>query len=384
MKTKKINILGSTGSIGTQALEICRETGITVNGISANTNIELIEKQVREFKPAFCHIYNTELGKELKVKLADTDTTVMYGEESFCDFAVSGDADTLLTSVVGSIGLAPTMAAIEKGMKIALANKETLVAAGSLVMESAKKHNAEIIPVDSEHGAVFQALQGNDRKKVKNIILTASGGPFFGKDREFLKNVTKKDALKHPNWEMGAKITIDSATLMNKGFEVIEARWLFDTTDIKVVVHRESIVHSMVEYTDNSIMAQLGVPSMKLPIQYALTYPEREPCSVNSLDFSKLQSLTFYEPDMKTFRCLSFALDAMKEGGSMPLCLNSANEIAVSYFLKEKIRFLDIERAVGKMLSSHTKTENYNLNEALMLDKELKAKTAELLEVEFC
>jgi len=384
MKTKKINILGSTGSIGTQALEICRETGITVNGISANTNIELIEKQVREFKPAFCHIYNKKLGKELKVKLADTDTIVMYGEESFCDFAISGDADTLLTSVVGSIGLAPTMAAIEKGMKIALANKETLVAAGNLVMKSAKKHNAEIIPVDSEHGAVFQALQGNDRKKIKNIILTASGGPFFGKDREFLENVTKKDALKHPNWDMGAKITIDSATLMNKGFEVIEARWLFDTTDIKVVVHRESIVHSMVEYTDNSIIAQLGVPSMKLPIQYALTYPEREPCSVDSLDFSKLKSLTFYEPDIKTFRCLSFALDSMKEGGSMPLCLNSANEIAVSYFLKDRIRFLDIERTVEKMLSSHIKIENYNLDEALMLDKELKTKTSELLEVEFC
>lgn len=384
MKTKIINILGSTGSIGTQALEICKETGIKVNGISANSNIALIEKQVREFKPEVCHIYNKELGKELEIKLKDTNTKVLYGKETFTEFATYADADTLLTSVVGSIGLAPTMAAIEKGMKIALANKETLVAAGELVMAAAKKHNAEIIPVDSEHGAIFQALQGNDRKKVKNIILTASGGPFFGKDREFLKNATRIDALKHPNWDMGAKITIDSATLMNKGFEVIEARWLFDTSNIKVVVHRESIIHSMVEYTDNSIIAQMGVPSMKLPIQYALTYPEREPCSVAPLDFSKISTLTFYEPDIKTFRCLDFAIRAMEEGGSMPLCLNSANEIAVSWFLKDRIKFLDIEKTVEKMLLSHKKTKIENLEHALMLDIELKEKTTRLLEEEFC
>ncbi len=384
MKTKCINILGSTGSIGTQTLDICRERGIKVNGISANTNIKLIEEQAREFKPKFCHIYDETLGRELKTKLADTDTQVLYGKDTFSEFATSGDADTLLTSVVGSIGLEPTVKAIQKGMKIALANKETLVAAGKLVMESAKKHNAEIIPVDSEHGAVFQALQGNDIKKVKNIILTASGGPFFGKDRDFLKNVTRAEALKHPNWDMGAKITIDSATLMNKGFEVIEARWLFDTENIKVVVHRESIIHSLVEYTDNSVMAQLGVPSMKLPIQYALTYPEREPCSVEALDLAKLSSLTFYEPDTETFKCLSYALSAMKEGGTMPLCLNSANEVAVSWFLQDKIKFLDIERAVYKMLESHNKLENLSLEDTLSLDRELKERTKRLLEVEFC
>lgn len=380
MKTKVINILGSTGSIGTQTLEVCRERNIKVNGISANNNIDLLEKQAREFNVKYCHINNKELLSDLKVRLSDTDIKVTGGNEELSSFAVSGNADTLLTSVVGSIGLAPTVSAIKNKMKIALANKETLVAAGKLVTDCQKEYGAKIIPVDSEHGAIFQSLMGNDIKKVKRLILTASGGPFFGKAREELKNVTVKDALKHPNWDMGAKITIDSATLMNKGFEVIEARWLFDIKNIDVVIHRESVVHSMVEYCDNSIIAQMGVPSMKLPIQFALTYPEREECEVSSLDFLKYPNLTFYKPDMDTFGCLKLALLAMKEGGTMPLCLNSANEIAVSYFLKGKIGFLDIERTVEKMLETHNKCDNLSLSDTIKLDEELKLKTIKYLE----
>ena len=380
MKTKSINILGSTGSIGTQTLEVCRERNIKVNGISANSNIDLLEKQAREFKVKFCHINNKELLSDLKIRLKDTDITVTGGEEGLCDFAVSGDADTLLTSVVGSVGLAPTVWGLKKKMKIALANKETLVAAGELVTECKEKYGGEIIPVDSEHGAIFQALMGNDKDRVRRLILTASGGPFFGKTKDELKYVTKKDALKHPNWDMGAKITIDSATLMNKGFEVIEARWLFGITDIDVVVHRESIIHSMVEYKDKSIIAQMGVPSMKLPIQFALTYPEREESTVEPLDFTKYPKLTFFEPDLETFGCLRLALESMKEGGTMPLCLNAANEVAVEYFLKEKIGFTDIEKTVETMLSGHKSLKGLSLEDTLRLDKELKEKTKKYLE----
>ncbi len=380
MKTQSINILGSTGSIGTQTLEVCRERNIKVNGISANSNIDLLEKQAREFKVKFCHINNKELLSDLKIRLKDTDVTVTGGEEGLCDFAVSGDADTLLTSVVGSVGLAPTVWGLKKKMKIALANKETLVAAGELVTGYKEKYGGEIIPVDSEHGAIFQALMGNDKDRVRRLILTASGGPFFGKNKSELKNVTKKDALKHPNWDMGAKITIDSATLMNKGFEVIEARWLFGITDIDVVVHRESIIHSMVEYKDKSIIAQMGVPSMKLPIQFALTYPEREESTVEPLDFTKYPKLTFFEPDLETFGCLRLALESMKEGGTMPLCLNAANEVAVEYFLKEKIGFLDIERTVEAMLSKHKSLRGLSLEDTLILDRELKEETKKYLE----
>ena len=380
LKTKIINILGSTGSIGTQTLEICKERNIKVNGISANNNIDLLEKQAREFNVKFCHINNSELLSKLKARLSDTAIKVLGGEDALCEFATSGDADTLLTSVVGSVGLKPTVAGLKNKMKIALANKETLVAAGELVYKVKEEYGGEIIPVDSEHGAIFQALLGNDKKDVKRLILTASGGPFFGMKRKDLINVTKKDALKHPNWDMGAKITIDSATLMNKGFEVIEARWLFDISDIDVVIHRESVIHSMVEYKDNSIIAQMGVPSMKLPIQFALTYPKREECSVESLSFLKYPNLSFYEPDIDTFGCLKLALLCMKEGGSMPLCLNAANEIAVSYFLKDKIKFLDIEKTVEKMLSSHIARRNLSLEETIQLDKEIKIKTTEFLE----
>ncbi len=380
MRTSSINILGSTGSIGTQTLEVCKEKNIKVNGISANSNIDLLEKQAREFKVKFCHINNKELLSDLKIRLKDTDITVTGGQEHLSEFAVSGDADTLLTSVVGSVGLAPTVEGLKKKMRIALANKETLVAAGELVTGYKEKYGGEIIPVDSEHGAIFQALMGNDKDKVRRLILTASGGPFFGKTKDELEFVTKKEALKHPNWEMGKKITIDSATLMNKGFEVIEARWLFGIKNIDVIVHRESVIHSMVEYEDRSIIAQMGVPSMKLPIQFALTYPEREVSEVEPLDFTKYPGLSFYEPDLNAFGCLRLALDAMKEGGTMPLCLNAANELAVEFFLKEKIGFLDIERTVEAMLSKHKSLKGLSLEDTLALDRELKLETKKYLE----
>ena len=368
METKRLNILGSTGSIGTQALDICRHLNIRVCGISAGSNIALLEEQIREFHPLFCHVYDEKKGRELALKVKDTNTTVLYGKDSLCEFALSGGPDTLLTSVVGSIGLFPTVKAIESGVKIALANKETLVAAGKLVMEKAKKHHVPIIPVDSEHSAVFQALQGNERKDLKRIILTASGGPFFGKSLDELRGMTRKDALKHPNWSMGAKITVDSATLMNKGFEVIEARWLFDTADIDVVVHPQSIIHSMVEYRDHSVIAQLGVPSMKIPIQYAFTYPERQPCPVDSPDFFRIGNLSFFEPDKKTFRLLQLAYDALAADGTAPMVLNGANEMTVQAFLEDKIRFTDIADINEEVLKRHKPKVDYTLDDFIECD----------------
>ncbi len=366
--TERLNILGSTGSIGTQALDICRHLNIRVCGISAGSNIALLEEQIREFHPLFCHVYDEKQGRELALKVKDTDTKVLYGKESLCDFVLAGNPDTLLTSVVGSVGLLPTMCAIEAGIKIALANKETLVAAGKLVMEKAREHKVSIIPVDSEHSAVFQALQGNDRRDLKRVILTASGGPFFGKTTEELRLVTRKDALKHPNWDMGAKITIDSATLMNKGFEVIEARWLFDTNAIDVVVHPQSIIHSMVEYQDHSVIAQLGVPSMKIPIQYAFTYPERKDCPVDSPDFFRIGNLSFFEPDKKTFPLLQMAYDALETDGTAPMVLNGANEMTVQAFLQDKIRFTDIAEINGEVLKRHTPKQNYTLEDFSVYD----------------
>ncbi len=379
MATERLNILGSTGSIGTQALEICRHLGIRVCGISAGSNIALLEQQIREFRPLFCHVYDETQGRILAQKVKDTDTKVLYGADSLCEFALSGKPDTLLTSVVGSIGLFPTVAAIEHGLKIALANKETLVAAGKLVMEKVKKHHVPVIPVDSEHSAVFQALQGNRREDLKRIILTASGGPFFGKSIEELKSMTCRDALKHPNWDMGAKITIDSATLMNKGFEVIEARWLFDTKDIDVVVHRESIIHSMVEYMDCSVMAQMGVPSMKLPIQYAFTYPERRDCPIASPDFCKLGNLSFYEPDKKTFRLLQLAYDALDADGTAPMVLNSANEMTVRAFLESCIAFTDIADINEEVLRRHKPKQDYTLDDFLLYDSWAREEACRLI-----
>lgn len=383
MASSSVNIMGSTGSIGTQALEVLKMHNIRVNGISANKNVKLMEKQIREFSPKICHMYDKEAGKDLKTRVSDTNTKVIWGEETLSDFATYEGADTLLNSVMGSIGLKPTVDAIEKGMKIALANKETLVAAGEIVTGALKKHNGCMIPVDSEHSAIFQSLMGNDRKGVKNIILTASGGPFFKKTREELKNVTVSDALRHPNWSMGSKITIDSATMMNKGLEIIEAKWLFDTENIKVVIHRESIVHSMVEYKDNSVIAQMGTPSMKIPIQFALTYPERLECDVPSADFPAIGNLSFYEPDYETFGCLKLALRAVKEKGCMPLIMNAANEIAVSNFLNGKIGFLQIEETVEAMMNSIENRFGCNLSECLLFDKEVRAKTEEYIERTF-
>lgn len=353
--TENLSVLGSTGSIGTQTLSVCEKLGIRVSALTANSNIDLLEKQVRQFKPALAVMGSEALAKELKLRLADTDTRVSYGMAGLCEVAAIPQADTVLTAVVGMVGLKPTLAAIEEKKNIALANKETLVAGGSLVMKNARENGVKIYPVDSEHSAVFQCLQGCPEKKaLKRLILTASGGPFFGRSAESLENVTVEEALNHPNWSMGAKITIDSATMMNKGLEIIEARWLFDVpvAKIDVVVHRESVVHSMIEYCDNSVIAQLGVPDMKIPIQYALTYPERYPCDVETLDLAELGTLTFAKPDPETFVCLKACKRAMAKGGTATAIVNGANEEAVRLFLDKKISFLQIGELVNASLDN--------------------------------
>ncbi len=370
--TENISVLGSTGSIGTQTLSVCEKLGIRVSALTANKNIDLLEKQVRQFRPRLAVIGDEASAKELKLRLSDTDVKISFGIEGLCDAAAIEEADTVLTAVVGMIGLRPTLTAIEAGKNIALANKETLVAGGSLVMRRAAEKGVKIYPVDSEHSAIFQCLQGcPDKKFLKRLILTASGGPFFGRTTEQLKDVTVKQALNHPNWSMGAKITIDSATMMNKGLEVIEARWLFDTPveNIGVVVHRESVVHSMIEYTDNSVIAQMGVPDMKIPIQYALTYPERYPCDVGILDLAKVCTLSFYEPDYETFRCLKACKRAMSLGGTATAIVNGANEEAVRLFLGEKIGFLDIGEIVESSLDSVAAKEIASLEDVLAADR---------------
>ena len=370
--TENISVLGSTGSIGTQTLSVCEKLGIRVSALTANKNIDLLEKQVRQFRPRLAVIGDEASAKELKLRLSDTDVKISFGIEGLCEAAAIEEADTVLTAVVGMIGLRPTLTAIEAGKNIALANKETLVAGGSLVMRRAAEKGVKIYPVDSEHSAIFQCLQGcPDKKFLKRLILTASGGPFFGRTTEQLKDVTVKQALNHPNWSMGAKITIDSATMMNKGLEVIEARWLFDTPveNIGVVVHRESVVHSMIEYTDNSVIAQMGVPDMKIPIQYALTYPERYPCDVGVLDLAKVCTLSFYEPDYETFRCLKACKRAMSLGGTATAIVNGANEEAVRLFLGEKIGFLDIGEIVESSLDSVAAKEIASLEDVLAADR---------------
>ncbi len=369
--TENLSILGSTGSIGTQTLSVCEKLGIRVSALTANRNIDLLEQQVRKFKPKLAVIGSEELAADLKVRLADTDTAVSYGMDGLCEAAAIDGADTVLTAVVGMIGLKPTLTAIAAGKNIALANKETLVAGGSLVMQSAKEKGIKIYPVDSEHSAVFQCLQGcPDKKMLKKLILTASGGPFFGRKLADLESVTIEQALNHPNWSMGAKITIDSATMMNKGLEVIEARWLFDVPveNIDVVVHRESIVHSMIEFNDNSVIAQMGVPDMKIPIQYALTYPERYPCDVGVLDLAEIGKLTFYKPDYNTFVCLSECKRAMEMGGTATAIANGANEEAVSRFLKGMCRFVDIGYFVRDALNALKPKEITSLDDVLEAD----------------
>lgn len=343
--TTNLSILGSTGSIGTQALDVVRKLGIPVRALAAHHNIDLLERQIREFSPSIAAVYDEKAAAELKMRVADTSVTVCAGMEGLCQAASCKEADTILNAVVGMVGLQPTLEAIRARKNVALANKETLVAGGALVMQEAKAKDVQILPVDSEHSAIFQCLQGcPNEKALKRLVLTASGGPFFGKTRKELQNVTPEQALRHPNWDMGAKVTIDSATMMNKGLELIEAFWLFSmpAERIEVVVHRESIVHSLIEYQDHSMIAQLGVPDMRIPIQYAITWPNRFPSPVDQLDLAKAGSLTFFEPDEETFSCLRACKEAIKRGGLSPAAANGANEEAVALFLQGKISFLDI------------------------------------------
>lgn len=372
---KNITILGSTGSIGTQTLEIAREyKGINIVGMSAHSNIELLERQAREFKPEIVCVTDEKRAAELKIKLADTSTRVVAGTEGLSEVAAYGLADTVVTAVVGIAGLLPTVAAIEAGKNIALANKETLVTGGHIITDMVKKRGVKLLSVDSEHSAIFQSLQGFSRDEVKRIILTASGGPFFGRARESLEGVTPEQALKHPNWHMGAKVTIDSSTLVNKGLEVIEAKWLFgvDVENIEVLVHRQSIVHSMVEYRDNGIIAQLGAPDMRLPIQFALTYPHRLPMSGNVLDFTKYPALTFERPDTDTFPALKLAYRACRQGGLMPTVFNGADEAAVAAFMAGKLKYLEIAELIEKAMDNVKNIQNPTIDEILECDKEIK------------
>ena len=376
---KTIAILGSTGSIGTQTLEVVRENGdITVAALSAGSNITLLEQQVREFSPRLVAVWNPEKAAELKTRLADMKVTVVSGMEGLLELAVLEEVEILVTAIVGMIGIRPTMAAIEAGKDIALANKETLVTAGHLIMPLAKEKGVRILPVDSEHSAIFQAIQGSGRKEIYKLLITASGGPFRGRKREELEHVQVEDALKHPNWAMGRKITIDSATLVNKGLEVMEARWLFDVDldHIQVVVQPKSIIHSMVEFVDGAVLAQLGTPDMKLPIQYALYYPERRYLPGERLDFSALKEIIFDNPDMDTFKGLPLAMQASRLGGSMPTVFNAANERAVAMFLNKQIGFLDIYRIIEESMERHEIIQNPVLDQIL----ETEEKTYEWIE----
>lgn len=369
---KNISILGSTGSIGTQTLDVVREIGgINVKAITANNNIELLEKQIREFNPDIAAVMNEEMAEKLKERVKDCGTKILSGIDGLIEAAVYKDVDTVVTSVVGNIGIVPTFEAIKAGKNIALANKETLVSAGELIINAVKKYGVKLYPVDSEHSAIFQCLRGNEDNKIRRILLTASGGPFRGRKREELLNVRAEDALKHPNWSMGKKVTIDSASLMNKGLEVIEAKWLFgvDVEDIEVLIHPQSIVHSAVEYEDGAVIAQMGEPDMKVPIQYALTYPKRVKNSFPKIDFAQRNSLTFEKPDMDTFKCLSLAYRAIKTGGTMPTVMNGANEMAVAAFLENKIGFLDIADIIEKTMMSYNVKYDYTVEDLVEADK---------------
>ncbi|MBR3283386.1 MAG: 1-deoxy-D-xylulose-5-phosphate reductoisomerase [Ruminococcus sp.] len=357
--SKTVSILGSTGSIGTQALEVCEKHGLGITALAAHSSIDLLEEQSRKFRPEYVGIYNEEKYKELKQRLSDTNIKVVCGMEGLCEIAALSQTDIVLNSVVGMVGLLPTLTAIDAGKDLALANKETLVAGGELVMDSIARKGIKLYPVDSEHSAIFQCLQGNKRSQLSKVILTASGGPFFGKNYEELRSVTKEQALHHPNWDMGNKITIDSATLMNKGLEFIEAKWLFDLEpdQIEIVVHRQSVVHSAVEYDDYSVIAQLGVPDMKIPIQYALLYPDRVSCPTGRLSLTDYGRLTFEKPDIATFKCLGAAIEAIKRGGAYPCLVNSANEEAVRAFLNDEITFIEIGDVVSSVLDKFSPSE---------------------------
>lgn len=368
---REISILGSTGSIGTQTLEVIENlNNIKIAGISGNHNIALLEQQARKYKPRFVAVMDEKQAKKLKQRLSDVDTKVLSGMDGLIEVATIDSVDTVVTSVVGNVGLKPTFEAISAKKNIALANKETLVTAGQLVIDLAKKNGISIYPVDSEHSAIFQSLRGNEGNSIRRILLTASGGPFRGKKKEELRNITAADALKHPNWSMGKKITIDSATLMNKGLEVMEAKWLFGVSpdQIEVLVHPQSIVHSAVEYEDGAIIAQMGEPDMKVPIQYALTYPKRVKSPFPKVDFSQRNTLTFEKPDTETFRCLALAYRALEIGGTLPAVLNGANEIAVEKFLNGKITFLQITELIEQTMNAYTVKYEYALEDLLEAD----------------
>ena len=365
---KRIAILGSTGSIGTQTLEVVRENGdIEVLGLAAGSNITLLEEQIRQFHPRLAAVWSEEKAIELRTRIADTDTKVVSGMDGLIEVSILKDTEILVTAIVGMIGIRPTIEAIKAGKDIALANKETLVTAGHIIMPLAAEKNVSILPVDSEHSAIFQSLQGNEHKAIHKILLTASGGPFRGRTEEELLDIKVEDALKHPNWSMGQKITIDSSTMVNKGLEVIEAKWLFqvDVDQVQVIVQPQSIIHSMVEYVDGAIMAELGTPDMKLPIQYALYYPHRRYLPGERLDFYSLGRLEFEKPDMRTFYGLALAYEAGRAGGTLPTVFNAANELAVSQFLNRQIKYLEIMEIIEDCMQAHKNIENPTLQQIL-------------------
>lgn len=370
---KNIAILGSTGSIGTQTLDVVRKNNdLRVVAVSAGRSVEKLEEQIREFHPLLAAVWDEKAAEDLKIRIADTTTKIVSGMDGLLELASMPESDILVTAIVGMIGIRPTMEGIRAGKDIALANKETLVTAGHLIMPMAKEYGVSILPVDSEHSAIFQAIHGEEKKEIHKLLITASGGPFRGRTTEELKKVTVSDTLKHPNWVMGQKITVDSATLVNKGLEVMEAKWLFDVDldHIQVVVQPQSIIHSMVEFKDGAIMAQLGTPDMRLPIQYALYYPHRRFLDGDRLDFTKLREITFEIPDMETFRGLPMAIKASREGGSMPTVFNAANELAVKKFLEEKIGFLDIYEIIAQSMDRHKKIAHPDLDEILSVEQD--------------
>ena len=370
---KSIAVLGSTGSIGTQTLDIVsKNDDLKVSSLAAYGNIELLEKQIREFKPKIACVYDEKKAEQLKQMVKDIDVRITSGMDGLIEAAVIEEADIVVTAIVGMIGIKPTMAAIRAGKDIALANKETLVTAGHIIIPAANEYNVSILPVDSEHSAIFQCLNGEKKREIDKILLTASGGPFRGKKTEELKDVTVEAALKHPNWAMGRKITIDSATMVNKGLEVIEAKWLFDVdfSQIQVVVQPQSLIHSMIQFKDGAVMAQLGTPDMRLPIQYAIYYPERRYLDGERVDFSKIGSITFEDPDMNTFKGLKFAYEAGKCGGSMPTVFNAANEKAVAMFLDRKIKFLDIYQIIEEAMNNVKLVKNPSIDQIIDIEKE--------------
>ena len=377
---KSIVILGSTGSVGTQTAEVADHFGVRVKALAAFGNVKLLEEQIRRFSPTVCAVVNKDAAKSLTVSVADTNCKIVSGYESVCNIAADTSCDIVFNSISGKNGLLPTIYALRAGKTLALANKESMVCAGDIVNETAKKHGGKILPVDSEHCAIHQCLNNGEKREVKRILLTASGGPFFGYTKEQLENVTLSDALAHPTWNMGKKITVDSASLANKGLEIIEAMKLFDVSldEIEVIIHRQSIIHSMVEYKDNSVIAQLGVPDMRYPAKYALTYPDRVDGVVKPIDFTSLCSLTFAKPDKDVFTMLPLAEFAAQKGGVMPCVYNASNEIAAGLFLEEKIRFTDIPRLVSAVVNNYKNIENPTLDDILSCDKDARDLTIDL------